>query len=144
MNHHFFALRRGALLSLSLLLLLVMAACAATEQGGATAGDDNTGGGTVAVTDGVVEISADDLEFNASVIEAPAAEPFTIVLENLEALPHNIAVFTEEGGDLIARGEIINEGETDELSVAALEPGEYFFVCELHFAEMQGTLVVEG
>jgi plastocyanin len=45
---------------------------------------------------------------------------------------------------LIALGAIITEGQTDEIEVPALEPGEYFFVCDLHVSEMNGTLVVEG
>jgi plastocyanin len=53
-------------------------------------------------------------------------------------------VYTEQGGERIALGQIINEGEVDEIEVPALEPGEYFFVCDLHVNEMQGTLVVEG
>jgi plastocyanin len=52
-------------------------------------------------------------------------------------------VYTEEGGEAIATGEIINEGVTDEVEIEALEPGEYYFVCDLH-PEMNGTIVVEG
>jgi plastocyanin len=39
---------------------------------------------------------------------------------------------------------VINEGETDEITIEGLEPGEYFFVCDVHPTEMTGTLVVEG
>ena len=52
-------------------------------------------------------------------------------------------MYTEEGGDAIAQGDVINEGETDEVEIEALEPGEYYFVCDLH-PEMNGTIVVEG
>lgn len=144
MNRLFFALRRSTLIGLSAVLALALVACAPAEDGGdgATAGDGD--GTTATVTDGVVEITTDDMAFSADTIEAPAGEAFTIRLENLEAVPHNIAVFTEEGGDLLGRSETINEGQTSEVAIDALEPGEYFFVCEVHFAEMQGTLVVEG
>ena len=57
-------------------------------------------------------------------------------------MPHNFSVYVTEGGEEIATGEIINEGQTDEVEIPALEPGTYFFVCDLHPAEMQGTIVV--
>ena len=140
-----FALRRGALLSLLVTASLVLAACGGGDEGGSTApsADDNTAGGTVSVVDGSVDISADDLAFDASVIQAPAGEAFTVSFTNNEAVPHNFSVYTEEGGEAIAQGEIINEGQTDEVEIEALEPGEYFFVCDLH-PEMTGTIVVEG
>jgi plastocyanin len=140
-----FALRRGALLSLLVTASLVLAACGGGDEGGSTApsADDNTAGGTVSVVDGSVDISADDLAFDANVIQAPAGEAFTVNFTNNEAVPHNFSVYTEEGGEAIAQGEIINEGQTDEVEIDALEPGEYFFVCDLH-PEMTGTIVVEG
>jgi plastocyanin len=127
-------LRAGALLS----LVLVLAACGGGDSDGGT-----SGGATVAVTDGVVEISADDLEFNAGTITATAGEPFTVVFTNLESQPHNVAVYTTEGGDEIAIGDVINEGETSELQVEGLTAGTYYFRCDVH-PEMEGTIVIEG
>ena len=137
-----FSLRRGALLSLTLALGLVLAACSGTTDG--SDGSDNSGGGTIAVVDGIAELSADNLEFDAGTITAPAGQPFTVAFTNLDSMPHNFSVYVEEGGDLIAEGEIINGGETDEIEVDGLSAGEYFFVCDLHSGEMKGTLVVEG
>jgi len=135
-----FPVRRGAILSLTAGLALVLAACGGTPA----SGSDSTGGGTVAVVDGVAELSADDLAFDAATITAPAGQPFTVAFTNLDGVPHNFSVYTEEGGDVIAEGEIINEGETDEVEIEGLSAGEYFFVCDLHPGEMMGTIVVEG
>ena len=134
-----FSVRRGAILSLTLALGLVLAAC-----GGTTESSDNSGGGTIAVVDGIAELSADDLKFDAATITAPAGQPFTVAFTNLDSVPHNFSVYVEEGGDVIAEGNIINEGETDEVEIEGLSAGEYFFVCDLHAGEMTGTLVVEG
>ena len=134
-----FSARRGAILSLTLALGFVLAAC-----GGTTESSDNSGGGTIAVVDGIAELSADDLEFDAGTITAPAGQPFTVAFTNLDSVPHNFSVYVEEGGDVIAEGNIINEGETDEVEIEGLSAGEYFFVCDLHAGEMTGTLVVEG
>lgn len=134
-----FTVRRGAILFLTAALAIALAAC-----GGTTASSDTGGGGTIAVVDGIAEITADDLEFDAATITAPAGQPFTVAFTNLDTVPHNFSVYVEEGGDVIAEGNIINEGETDEVEIEGLSAGEYFFVCDLHAGEMQGTLVVEG
>ena len=139
-----FALRRGALIGLLVSASLVLAACGGgddTESAAPSA--DNSAGGTVSVVDGAVDISADGLAFDANVIQATSGEAFTVTFTNNEAVPHNFSVYTEEGGDAIAQGDVINEGETDEVEIEALEPGEYYFVCDLH-PEMNGTIVVEG
>ena len=129
------AARRGALIGSITLLALLLAAC-----GG---GDGDGGpGGTATVENGTVEITADDLEFSAGTIEATAGEAFTVVFTNLESVPHNWSIYREEGGEAIAVGDVISQDETDEIEVPALEPGEYFFVCDVHPQEMTGTVVV--
>lgn len=144
MSTPFFALRRGAILALSLLLAFALAACAAGEgdssEPAATSGGGGAGG-TATVSGGGVEITAADLEFSASTIEAPAGEAFTITLVNNDTAPHNISIYTEEGGDAIVEGAVINQGETVEVQVDGLDAGEYYFVCDIH-PEMNGTVVV--
>lgn len=154
MNRFFFALRRGAPILLSLALVFGLAACAEGDSessaGGASAvasteasaGAD--GGGTATVDGGSVEVTAADLEFSVDTITATAGEAFTVSFTNSEGVPHNFSVYAEEGGDEIAVGNVVSEGETDEVSIDALEPGEYFFVCDVHPQEMTGTIVVEG
>jgi plastocyanin len=128
---------RGSALPFIAAIALVLAACSSTTP------SDNSGGGTVAVVDGAVTITAAGLEFDANVIEAPAGEGFTITLVNSDSVPHNISVYTEEGGTSISEGTIINGGETTQIEVEALEAGEYFWVCDLH-PDMNGALVVEA
>jgi plastocyanin len=139
-------LRRGGALSLVIALFALLAACSTPAESSAAGepSDDSAGGGTVAVTDGVVELTAADLTFDASVIEAPAGEAFTISFTNNDSAPHNLTVYAAEGGDRIGdEGATIGEGETTELVVAALEPGTYYFQCDIH-PDMNGTIVVEG
>lgn len=144
MNRSSYALRRGAILSICLGLSAVLAACGGDAPSSADASAGTGGGGTVAVVDGNVDLSADNLEFDASVIQAPAGEAFTITFTNLESQPHNVAVDTQEGGDEIVTGEVITGPDaTTTITVPALEPGEYFFVCDIH-TDMNGTIVVEG
>lgn len=147
MNAHRILLRPGAVMTLA----FVLVAC----SGGGTDGTDGTdgadasgdaSGGTVAVTDGDVVITADDLAFDASTIQAPAGQEFTITFTNAESQPHNVAVYSEAdgGGDEIVIGEIITGPDvTTQVVVPALEPGTYYFRCDVH-PEMEGTIVVEG
>ncbi len=148
MNSLFFALRRSAHLGLAAMLILVMAACAPADEGGnggtdATGTAGSAGSGTATVSDGAVEITAANLEFDASTIEAPAGEAFTITLVNDDSAPHNISIYTEEGGDEIVVGEVVDGGGSIDVEVPAMDAGEYFFICDIH-PDMNGTVVVGG
>jgi len=138
-----FALRRGALLTLTLALGLVLAACSSGTDASQPAGSGGDTGGTATVENGAVEISAADLAFNVTTIEATAGEDFTITLVNDDTAPHNISIYVDEGGEQLALGPTAEGGQTVETAVAALEPGTYFFVCDIH-TDMNGTLVVTG
>jgi plastocyanin len=140
MDLNLFALRRGALLTLTLVLASVLAAC-----GGGSDDNGGGGGGTATVENGAVEITSVEMEFDVSTIEAPAGEAFTITLvNNADTQPHNITVYTEEGGDVIGEvGATAEAGQTVTTEVEALEPGTYYFRCDIH-PEMEGTIVVEG
>jgi len=137
-----FALRRGAVLTLAMIVGLMLAAC--------SGGGDGEGGGcsgtgdTATVTDGEVAICADDLEFDATTIEAPAGEEFNITFTNAESQPHNVAVYREEGGEEIFIGEVITGPDvTTQIPMDPLDPGTYYFQCDVH-PEMNGTIVVGG
>jgi plastocyanin len=134
--------RRAGIISLTMLALLLVA-CSPSGDGDTDGdGDGGGGGGTGTVTDGSVTITSIDLEFDVSTIEAPAGEEFNITYTNMESQPHNVAVYTEEDGDEIAVGDIITgPNVTTQLAVPALEPGTYYFRCDVH-PEMEGQLVV--
>jgi plastocyanin len=127
------ALRTGASL---LLVALLVAAC---SGGGASARPP----APATVVDGAVTITADDLAFDATSLEATAGEAFTITFTNNDSVPHNLALYTEEGGEEIVVGDVINEGETVEIEVPALDEGTFYFVCDLH-PEMNGPVEVTG
>ena len=128
------ALRSGLLL---VVITILVAAC---SSGGSSSSRPEA---PATVTDGAVTVTADDLEFDATSIEATAEEAFTITLVNNDSAPHNISIYTEEGGERIVEGTVINGGETTEIEVPALEAGTYFFVCDVH-TDMNGPLVVSG
>jgi plastocyanin len=143
MNLTSFALRRGALITLILAFASVLAACSGGNDASQPPANGGAGGDTATVEGGNVEISAADLVFNVTTIEAPAGEDFTITLVNDDSAPHNVSVYSEEGGELLAEGPFIDPDQTGTTDVSALEPGTYYFVCDLH-PEMNGSLVVQG
>jgi plastocyanin len=142
MNLTSVALRRGALIALVLVLASAMAACSgSSEESEPAAGN---GGGTATVTDGAVEVTAADLAFDVSTIEATAGGDFTITLVNDDSAPHNISIYTEEGGEMIgSAGATAEAGETVTVDVSGLEPGTYYFQCDIH-PDMNGSVVVSG
>jgi plastocyanin len=143
MNLSSFALRRGALIVLMLVLATSLAACSGSSDESEPA-DGGNGGATATVENGEVDISADDLAFDVSTIEATAGEGFTINFTNNESQPHNVAVYTEEGGEAIVQGEVITGPDaTTQIGVEGLDAGTYYFQCDVH-PEMNGTIVVSG
>ena len=153
MNRFLFALRRSAILTLVLAFGVVLAACSSNADASTPAGESqapasasaggDAGSGGAEVVDGTVEVTAENMAFSTDTITAPAGEDFTISFTNNDTVPHNLSVYTEEGGDVIVQGEILNQGGSEEIDVSALEPGTYYFMCDLH-PEMNGQLVVEG
>ena len=142
MDLTFFALRRGALITLILVFASALAACGGSSDSSEPA--DGGTGGTATVVDGEVAISANDLAFDASTIEAPAGAEFTITFTNNESQPHNVAIYSEEGGDEIVVGEVITGPDaTTQIVVPALDAGTYYFQCDVH-PDMNGTVVIEG
>ena len=143
MDISLFALRRGALITLILVFASMLAACSAESDASEPA--DGGTGGTATVEGGAVEITSEELAFDVSTIEAPGNEAFTITLvNNADTQPHNISIYTEEGGDLLGEeGATAEAGQTVTTDVAALEPGTYYFQCDIH-PDMNGTLVVGG
>jgi plastocyanin len=145
MNRTSFALRRGALITFTLAFATVLAACSNGGDASEPADGDGGTGGTATVENGAVEITAEQsLVFNVDTIEAPAGEDFTITLVNNDSAPHNISIYTEEGGEMLgSAGATAEAGQTVTVDVAALEPGTYYFQCDIH-PDMNGTVVVEG
>lgn len=123
------ARRSGA--SFFLALVVLLAACTAS-----TAGPGQPSG----VTDADVTITSRDLTFDVATLTVPADSPFSLQLTNLEAAPHNVAIYRDSSasddvfvGDVISSSSIVYQ-------VPALEAGSYFFRCDVH-PDMNGTLV---
>jgi cytochrome c oxidase subunit 2 len=87
-----------------------------------------------------VEITADNTQFDINEFEAPADTAFCIAFENLEDVPHNVAIY--DGGTALFTGEFLNTAGETVYSVPALPAGEYRFICDAHPTTMVGDVTV--
>jgi plastocyanin len=115
----------------------------AQETGAPPAGD------CVEPVDGVVTITAEAVAFDAPCVTVPAGEPVQVELVNNDAgVQHNVAIYpsadevTPDAAFL--QGEIFAGVATQTYEVPAMDPGEYYFQCDVH-PNMNGVWnVVEG
>ncbi|HEV8681396.1 MAG TPA: cupredoxin domain-containing protein [Actinomycetota bacterium] len=98
-------------------------------------------------SNGVVDIVAQGIAYDTNCLEAPASTPFTIAFDNKDTgIQHNVSVYPS-ATDLtkpIEQGEIITGPATADYKVPALKPGDYYFHCDVHPTQMNGTLRVAG
>lgn len=91
-----------------------------------------------------IDVGAADLVFDTDKLEL-AASGTVINFANEDSQPHNIAIYPskDELNAALFKGSIINAGGSVVYEVGELEPGEYFFQCDVH-PTMTGEAVVEG
>jgi plastocyanin len=90
----------------------------------------------------VTEVAAADLAFDTDELKL-GADGTVIEFDNADSQPHNIAVYEAED-DLDAalfKGAIISAGQSATYEVGPVEPGDYYFHCDVH-PTMNGTAVV--
>jgi len=122
---------RWSAVPIGVALAVLLAACtASTSSPGQPSG----------ATDADVAITSRDLTFDVATLTVPADSPFSLQLTNLEAAPHNIAIYQDSSAaDDVFVGEVISSSAIV-YQVPALEAGGYFFRCDVH-PDMNGTLV---
>ena len=87
-------------------------------------------------------IAAQGLAFDKDCLATVAGQPFSIEFDNQEAVPHNVAILTEEGGESLFAGEVVTGPTTITYEPDPIEePGDLWFQCDVH-PTMSGTFVV--
>jgi plastocyanin len=88
---------------------------------------------------GVARIVAEGIAFDTAELSLPEGGEAVIAFDNRDAgIPHNVSVYTEQGGEAIFQGEIITGPATIEYRFPPPDPGSYYFQCDVH-PQMQGT-----
>jgi hypothetical protein len=119
-------------------VLGLAAALAAAGCGGTSLGDESP---PPSLDPHSPSIGALGVEFDRDRLDAPASAAFTLVFENREAIDHNVAIYADSSlQDRRFDGVIFRGPATRWYPVPALEPGTYFFRCDLH-PSMSGELV---
>lgn len=118
---------------------------AATTAGGGeqtpavTPGDGNDvtpppgGGGTK------VDIRTENFAFVPREVTVPAGEPVTFEFSNGDSVPHTFTLYLDEGFTQALSGGSATEANP-EITVAFVDPGKYYFRCEVHPSRMRGEL----
>ncbi|MFC1918177.1 cupredoxin domain-containing protein [Chloroflexota bacterium] len=125
-------------IAIMVVTMLVLTACTSTPATTPT----STPGTGESVT---IKLSAENISFNKGTIRVPAGAEVTVVFENKDSVPHNLAIYkTESASEAIFVGEIITGPNTVTYRFTApLTPLKYFFRCDVHPA-MNGDFVVYG
>ncbi len=111
-------------------------------EGGEAAAPEEEPEEPEAAAEATLTIVALEIAFDTDAIELPAGEQVAIALDNQDAgVPHNVAIYTEEGGEAIFLGDIFPGVETRTYSFTAPDPGTYYFQCDVH-PFMNGTVTV--
>jgi plastocyanin len=96
------------------------------------------------VVDGVLHITAQNIAFDTSCVQAPDGVPFDIEFDNEDAgTQHNIAIYpsADDLTNALFRGDLVTGQDTVTYSVDALDAGTYYFQCDVH-PTMNGTFNV--
>jgi plastocyanin len=87
-------------------------------------------------------IAALNIAFNVTELNLPAGKENPLPFDNQDpGIPHNVSIYTEQGGEPLFQGEIITGPAKIDYAVPPLEPGSYFFQCDVH-PNMTGTVTV--
>lgn len=112
-------------------LIVALAAC---SSGGAVVPAGSYPPGTPTIT-------AKDIAFTQHQIQAPAGKSFTLVFQNTDGAPHNVAIVQDGSSDPAFTGDVIMGPREVAYTIPALAPGTYRFRCDVH-PDMTGSLVV--
>jgi plastocyanin len=133
--------RRSPMLAILYLLIPLLAIGIVLAQNDAGGGED---GGPPPPPDEGITITAANVAFDADAITLPADEEATVTLVNDDAAQHNFSIYTDDSAtEDLFEGQIIDGGSQIDNEIPPLEPGEYFFRCDVHPGSMTGTVTVE-
>ncbi len=126
----------GLLLILYLMLLKPTLGFSSTQAPSATVT-------SAASPSSTISLSAKGLAFNVRSISAVASTPLTIVFDNQDpGQAHNVAIYTNSSAaTVLFRGAIVTGPRTIDYRAPAMQPGTYYFRCDVH-PFMNGSLVV--
>jgi len=91
-----------------------------------------------------LQLTAQNIQFDKTSLEAPANQPFVIDFKNMDppGVMHNVQIRQSDGTTVIADQPTIDGGNEAQYQYQGLAPGTYEFICIVHPSIMHGTLTV--
>jgi cytochrome c oxidase subunit 2 len=90
-----------------------------------------------------LELTANNIAFDKTELEATADQAFTLKFTNMEGVPHNVVIVDKDNKQLFKTDDLTGPNASGEYNVPALPAGEYTFYCSFHPAQMVGKLTVK-
>lgn len=104
-------------------------------------GGGGASGGQVTAEPNSLTITATNLEFDRTELDVPATRPFTLIFDNRDGAPHNLAIYRDANAtDALFRGDVIGGPGSRVYAVPELPAGTWFFRCDVH-TDMRGEVV---
>lgn len=136
-------------IAVTVALLAALAACngATTEEGAGSPTPSPPSPSPTATCEPSgtsLAVTGENISFDKDCLAAPAGQSFTIEFANMDAdIPHNVAIYrSPETQDDFFKGEIFNGVETRTYQVGSFNAGTYYFQCDVHPDQMNGTFIV--
>jgi copper-containing nitrite reductase len=117
-----------------------------TETPSASPSASPSGGAAQCVPNGTtLHLTAANIAFDTDCLAAPAGSPFTVIFDNQDpGIPHNLSIYTDDSASqALFTGELVTGPKKTTYKIDALDPGTYFFRCDVHPTTMFGTFVVQ-
>ncbi|HWC13113.1 MAG TPA: cupredoxin domain-containing protein [Actinomycetota bacterium] len=135
--------KRSPGLALLYLLIPILAIAFVLAQNPSAPAEEGGHGEETTEQEGVLSLTAANVAFERNELVLPANEETTLHFVNEDSAPHNVAIYTDDSAteDLFV-GRTIDGGSETDYEIPGLEPGEYFFRCDVH-PTMTGTVTVE-
>jgi plastocyanin len=90
---------------------------------------------------GSPSITARDMRFDRAELVVPAGRAFSLVFDNRDGAPHNVAIYDDQSAQASRFvGEIFGGPASRIYAIPALTAGSYFFRCDMH-SDMHGTVI---
>ncbi len=92
-----------------------------------------------------INLTAQNMAFNMSTITVAMGTDLTINFDNQDQVPHNFSLYTDSSAKtVIFRGQIVSgPGKATYSFMAPMQPGTYFFRCDVHPEMMTDSFIVK-
>lgn len=121
--------------------VLFLSACSKS-----TAPGDSTTTASCEPSGTAIKLTAANSAFDKKCLAVQAGSGFTVEVSNSDSEAHDFSILSKKGGAVLFNGQtqLVNGNATVTYNVEAQTAGSYYFVCDLHPDDMNGTFLVKA